>query len=38
VDHQLQKEATIDENPEYQRHVCLIFDEVKIKEKLVSNK
>ena len=38
VDKQLQGEAKIDTIPDYQKHVCLIFDEVKIKEDLVFNK
>ena len=38
VDEQLKREAKIESSPEYQRHVCLVFDEVKIKEDLVYNK
>ena len=38
VDKQLKGEAKIDTIPDYQKHVCLIFDEVKIKEDLVFNK
>ena len=38
VDEQLKTEARMESSPEYQRHVCLIFDEVKIKEDLVYNK
>lgn len=38
VDHQLQREAKLDSIADYQRHVCLVFDEVKIKEDLVYHK
>ena len=38
VDMQLMKEAKINEIPEYQKYVCCIFDEVKVKEGLVYNK
>ena len=38
LDKQLQREAKLDSIPLYQRNVCLLFDEVKIKEDLVYNK
>ena len=38
VDKQLQREAKLDSIPLYQRNVCLVFDEVKIKEDLVYDK
>ena len=38
VDKQLQTEARIDDIPEYQKYIGLIFDEVKVKENLVFNK
>ena len=34
-DKQLQREAKLESIPLYQRNVCLVFDEVKIKEDLV---
>lgn len=37
VDTQLQREAKLDSTPPHQRHICLVFDEVKIKD-LVYNK
>lgn len=38
VDRQLLRGAKLDSIPPYQRKVCLVFDEVKIKEVLVYNK
>ena len=38
VDEQLVKEAKLEEIPDHQKYVALIFDEVKIKEDLVYNK
>ena len=38
VDEQLMKEAKLEEIPDHQKYVALIFDEVKIKEDLVYNK
>ena len=38
VDRQLQREAKLDSIPLYQRNICLVFDEVKIKEDLVYDK
>ena len=35
IDEQLYREAKIDSIPEYQKYVCLVFDEVKVKEDLV---
>ena len=38
IDEQLYREAKIDSIPEYQKYVCLVFDEVKVKEDLVYDK
>ena len=38
VDRELLKEAKIETAWDFQRHVCLVFDEVKIKEDLVYDK
>ena len=38
VDKDLMKEAKLDTAWDFQRHVCLVFDEVKIKEDLVYDK
>ena len=38
VDEQLCREAKIDSVPEYQKYVCLVFDEIKVKEDLVYDK
>ena len=38
VDQQLQREAKLDSIPDFKRHVCLVFDEVKVKEDLVYEK
>lgn len=38
IDEQLCREANIDSIPEYQKYVCLVFDEVKVKEDLVYDK
>ena len=38
VDQQLQREAKLDSIPDFKRHVCLVFDEVKVKEDLVYDK
>lgn len=38
VDEQLAKEAKVQESPDHQKYVAVIFDEVKIKEDLVYNK
>ena len=38
VDRELIKEAKLDTVPDFQKHVCLVFDEVRIKEDLVYDK
>lgn len=38
VDRELLKEAKIDSVDDFQKHVCLVFDEVRIKEDLVYDK
>ena len=38
IDEQLCRDAKIDSIPEYQKYVCLVFDEIKVKEDLVYDK
>ena len=38
IDEQLRREANIDSIPEFQKYVCLVFDEIKVKEDLVYDK
>ena len=38
VDRQLMKEAKIKSIPDFQKYICLVFDEVRIKEDLVYDK
>ena len=38
IDKQLCREAKLDSIPDYQKYVCLVFDEVKVKEDLVYDK
>lgn len=38
VDRELLKEAKIDSVDDFQKHVCLVFDKVRIKEDLVYDK
>ena len=38
VDHQLKKEANLDSVTDFKRFVCLVFDEVKVKEDLIYDK
>ena len=38
IDEQLHREANIDSIAEFQKYVCLVFDEVKVKEDLVYDK
>ena len=38
IDEQLCREAKIDSIPEFQKYVCLVFDEIKVKEDLLYDK
>ena len=38
IDEQICREAKLDSIPEYQKYVCLVFDEMKVKEDLVYDK
>ena len=38
IDEQLCRDAKLDSIPDFQKHVCLVFDEIKVKEDLVYDK
>ena len=38
IDEQICRDAKLDSIPEFQKYMCLVFNEVKVKENLVYNK